>query len=107
MNRVGLKTRSCRQANTPESVTSTLQHSNTSTHQHFLTILPTKSKMTMEKQTRRAFVASALAVGATTTAAAIPFKMEKKPQLAHHVFFWLKNPDSKEDLNKLIEGLKT
>lgn len=63
--------------------------------------------MTMEKQTRRAFVAGALAAGATTTAAAIPFKMEKKTQLAHHVFFWLKNPDSKEDLNKLIEGLKT
>jgi hypothetical protein len=24
----------------------------------------------------------------------------------HHVYFWLNNPDSKEDLNKLIEGLK-
>jgi len=24
----------------------------------------------------------------------------------HHVFFWLKNPDSKEDLAKLLEGLK-
>jgi hypothetical protein len=24
----------------------------------------------------------------------------------HHVYFWLKNPDSKEDFNKLIEGLK-
>jgi len=35
--------------------------------------------------------------------------MEKnnKKQLAHQVFFWLKNRDSKEDLNKLIEGLKT
>jgi hypothetical protein len=30
-----------------------------------------------------------------------------KKQLAHHVFFWLKNPDSKEDLNKLLEGLRT
>ena len=27
--------------------------------------------------------------------------------LTHHVFFWLKNPSSKEDLNKLIEGLRT
>ena len=27
--------------------------------------------------------------------------------LTHHVFFWLKNPESKEDLAKLIEGLKT
>jgi hypothetical protein len=30
-----------------------------------------------------------------------------KKQLAHHVFFWLKNRDSKEDLDKLIAGLKT
>jgi hypothetical protein len=24
----------------------------------------------------------------------------------HHVYFWLKNPDSKEDYNRLREGLK-
>src|SRR6185437_15346618 len=24
----------------------------------------------------------------------------------HHVFFWLKNPESKDDLQQLIEGLK-
>lgn len=24
----------------------------------------------------------------------------------HHVFFWLKNPESKEDLKQLIEGLQ-
>jgi hypothetical protein len=29
-----------------------------------------------------------------------------KKQIVHHVFFWLKNPDSKEDLAKLLEGLK-
>jgi hypothetical protein len=28
-------------------------------------------------------------------------------QVIHHVFFWLKNPSSKEDLDKLLEGLKT
>ena len=27
--------------------------------------------------------------------------------LTHHVFFWLKNRDSKEDLDKLIAGLRT
>ena len=27
--------------------------------------------------------------------------------ITHHVFFWLKNPHSKDDLNKLIAGLKT
>jgi hypothetical protein len=33
--------------------------------------------------------------------------MESKKQLTHHVFFWLKNRDSKEDLNLLVEGLRT
>jgi hypothetical protein len=28
-------------------------------------------------------------------------------QVTHHVFFWLKNPSSKEDLDKLLAGLKT
>lgn len=61
----------------------------------------------MEKQTRRAFVTGALTAGAATAVTAMPFKMENKKQLAHHVFFWLKDPDSKEDLNKLVAGLKT
>jgi hypothetical protein len=29
------------------------------------------------------------------------------PPVAHHVFFWLKNPNSKEDLAKLLAGLRT
>ena len=33
-------------------------------------------------------------------------KDNKKP-LAHHVFFWLNNPDSTADRDKLIEGLKS
>jgi hypothetical protein len=63
----------------------------------------------MKKQTRRAFVATAATLGATTTALALssPLPMKSTKQLAHHVFFWLKNPSSKEDLNKLIEGLRT
>jgi hypothetical protein len=32
--------------------------------------------------------------------------MDKKPKLSHHVFFWLKNPNSKEDRDKLIAGLR-
>ena len=28
-------------------------------------------------------------------------------KLAHHVFFWLKNPNSKEDLEKLLAGIST
>ncbi len=34
-------------------------------------------------------------------------EIKNSKQLTHHVLFWLKNPDSKEDLNKLIEGVKS
>ena len=34
------------------------------------------------------------------------FKPPASPKLVHHVFFWLKNPDSKEDLAKLIAGIR-
>ena len=61
----------------------------------------------MKKQTRRTFVASAIAIGASTAASAFPDMDQNKKQLVHHVFFWLKNPESKEDLNKLVEGLKS
>ena len=30
----------------------------------------------------------------------------KKPVLVHHVFFWLKDPDSTADRSRLIEGVK-
>lgn len=33
-----------------------------------------------------------------------PAMIENK--FIHHVYFWLKNPDSKEDRAKLVEGLK-
>jgi hypothetical protein len=29
------------------------------------------------------------------------------PPVVHHVFFWLKNPKSKEDLARLLTGLRT
>lgn len=32
--------------------------------------------------------------------------MKGKPQLVHHVFFWLKNPSSEADRDKLIAGVK-
>lgn len=60
----------------------------------------------MTAQTRRTFLstASALTLGFTSTS----FAMEKENSaLVHHVFFWLKNPSSKEDLTKLLEGLRT
>lgn len=33
--------------------------------------------------------------------------MNDKKGIIHHVFFWLKNPSSKEDQQKLLAGLKT
>ncbi len=63
----------------------------------------------MSKQTRRTFLASISMLAVAGTAFAKPFtkkKMSKAP-LVHHVFFWLKNPDSKEDLAKLIAGVKS
>ena len=64
----------------------------------------------MEKQTRRSFIATAVTLTASAaTASALPTLMDTKgkKQLTHHVFFWLKNPNSAEDRNKLIEGLNT
>ncbi|MEQ9266790.1 MAG: Dabb family protein [Balneolaceae bacterium] len=33
--------------------------------------------------------------------------VENSGQIVHHVFFWLKNPDSEADKKLLIEGLNT
>jgi hypothetical protein len=62
----------------------------------------------MEKHTRRTFVTTAVALATTAAAYAIPtMEPKNKKQLVHHVYFWLKHRDSKEDLQKLLEGLKT
>jgi len=54
---------------------------------------------------RRTFIAAAATVAAATSGASAA--VNTYPKLAHHVFFWLKNPGSKEDLAKLLAGLKT
>ncbi|MDO6432494.1 Dabb family protein [Flavitalea sp. BT771] len=64
----------------------------------------------MRKNTRRKFLSTAAALGAGTAAAALPFTAQAaaaKTPLAHHVFFTLKDPSSKEDRDKLVEGVKT
>jgi hypothetical protein len=58
------------------------------------------------KTTRRKFLAGASLLTLAPALEAYPMKKEK-PVLVHHVFFWLKNPDSKEDLAKLIAGVKS
>ena len=61
------------------------------------------------EQTRRTFLATAatLTAGAASGMSLTTMDTKEKKQLAHHVFFWLKNPGSKEDLEKLIAGLRT
>lgn len=58
---------------------------------------------------RKQFIATAAALGAGAVASAMPAGIvtDNKKQLVHHVFFWLKNPDSVEDRDKLVEGVKT
>ena len=57
---------------------------------------------------RRKFIetAATLAVG-TLAANAMPAgTMENRYPVVHHVFFWLKNPESKADKDKLVAGIK-
>ena len=76
----------------------------------------------MISSNRRKFIgaAAALAVGtvtakaatvttkaATVSAKAAPATPQQRPPLVHHVFFWLKNPGSTADRDKLVEGVKT
>lgn len=62
----------------------------------------------MKSIKRRRFLATATALVAGTATLAVPLQpMEEKKQLVHHVFFWLKNPDSIEDRDQLVEGVKT
>jgi hypothetical protein len=55
--------------------------------------------------TRRVFIAAAATVAAANAGASPA--VNNIPKLVHHVFFWLKNPQSKEDLAKLLAGLRT
>jgi hypothetical protein len=59
--------------------------------------------------TRRTFLATAATLGAT--AAATAASMNTAPvapaKLVHHVFFWLKNPDAREDLAQLLAGIRS
>jgi hypothetical protein len=55
---------------------------------------------------RRTFIA-ATAAAAVTTHAGASAAVNTYPKLIHHVFFWLKNPQSKEDRAQLLAGLRT
>jgi hypothetical protein len=61
-------------------------------------------------QSRRKFMTeagkAAVGAGLVTLAANSTNTMSIENKFIHHVYFWLKNPDSKEDKAKLVEGLK-
>lgn len=62
----------------------------------------------MNKSNRRKFIGTAAALSVGTIATAMPLtNMTKKYPVSHHVFFWLKNPNSKEDRDQLVAGVKT
>jgi hypothetical protein len=54
---------------------------------------------------RRTFIVAAATLAATNAGASAAVNVY--PKLVHHVFFWLKNPDAKDDLARLLEGLRT
>lgn len=60
----------------------------------------------MKKSNRRSFLTTAAIIGTGTATFALAEAPLKK-QLVHHVFFWLKNPGSVTDRDKLVEGVKT
>lgn len=63
--------------------------------------------------TRRGFVAGAATLGAAVAVglkgqpASTASTMIQDTYLVHHVFFWLQNPDSKEDLAALLAGIRS
>ncbi|WP_316818189.1 Dabb family protein [Pedobacter nyackensis] len=62
----------------------------------------------MNKSNRRKFIGTAAALSVGTIATAMPLAtMKKKYPVIHQVFFWLKNPGSKEDRDKLVAGVKS
>jgi hypothetical protein len=65
----------------------------------------------MNTTDRRTFLAGAATLGAAATVgAALPTlaaDSKSKKQLVHHVFFWLKNPDSTADRDQLVAGVRT
>ncbi|WP_323813377.1 Dabb family protein [Cellvibrio sp. NN19] len=65
----------------------------------------------MTDTSRRNFLTTSAIAGAALVAGDALAKPATEnaamPKLLHHVFFWLKNPDSKEDLAKLIAGVQS
>src|SRR5277367_6709864 len=69
----------------------------------------------MKRSNRRKFIGTAAVAGAglyAGKAAAMPATAANlmsagRPPIVHHVFFWLNDPSSTVDRDKVVEGLKT
>jgi hypothetical protein len=62
----------------------------------------------MKKSNRRKFIATATGLaGALGVSASIGSTEQKTKVLVHHAIFWLKNPASTDDRDKLLEGVRT
>ena len=59
----------------------------------------------MPTANRRTFLAAAAVASLSPTIAGAANL--QTPKLVHHVFFWLKQPDSKADRDRLLAGLAT
>ncbi|HYF30842.1 MAG TPA: Dabb family protein [Chitinophagaceae bacterium] len=55
---------------------------------------------------RRAFLTTATLTTPAIFASTMQSNMPEKNIFVHHVYFWLKNPDSKTDKDKLVQGLQ-
>lgn len=62
----------------------------------------------MKTSTRRKFIASTALLSTSVATMAMPSTSgANKYPIIHHAIFWLKNPTSIEDRDKLVEGVKT
>lgn len=65
----------------------------------------------MKKLSRRSFLGNSTSLSLAGLFGMMPAlglgKQKQKGDFVHHVYFWLKNPESAADRVKLIEGLKT
>ena len=61
----------------------------------------------MANLNRKTFILSGVALAAGTVASAMPSTEKKKYPVVHHALFWLKNPTSIADRDKLVAGVKT
>ncbi len=64
----------------------------------------------MKQNSRRKFITdsgkAAIVTGFAAFATNNNSGMTEKNLFVHHVYFWLNNPDSKDDLEKLLKGLE-